>query len=274
MTSNEVESHYSRGDLYQVIMAALAAAGRDVSNLRPEDLEPLEHFHGRGVVATADLAVSLALSPGDEVLDIGSGIGGPARYIARGFGCRVVGIDLTADFCDVARRLTDAVGLSDKVHIEQASATDLPFEDGRFHAAYSQNVSMNIANKAAMFGEAHRILRPGGLFALSELALGDGGPVIYPTPWSADGVHSYLLSEEQTVEALEKAGFEIISVLDNTETVHRFHQAQREAVARDGPPKLGPFILMGEGAKEKGRNTARNVEEGRTRPIDILCRRA
>ncbi len=274
MSSNEVEKHYSRGDLYQVIMDALSGAGIDIANLQPEDLEPIEHFHGRGVAATADLAASLALSPSDEVLDIGSGIGGPARYIVRSFGCRVVGIDLTAEFCDVARRLTDAVGLSGKVEFQQASATDLPFDDGRFHAAYSQNVSMNIADKAAMFGEAHRVLRPGGSFALSEIALGDGGPVIYPTPWSEDGVHSHLLTESETVEALRQSGFEIVSVQDNVSATGQFLDAQREAVARDGAPKLGPFILMGDNAKEKGRNTAQNTEEGRARPIEILCRRA
>ena len=274
MPDNEVEAHYSRGDLYQAIADALVAAGKDMAHLKPDDLVPLEHFHGRGVAATADLAASLAPLPEQEILDIDSGIGGPARYFARTFGCRMVGIDLTAEFCEVARRLNETVGLADKITIEQASATDLPFADGRFDAAYSQNVSMNIADKAAFFGEAYRVLRPGAAFALSELALGEGGPVIYPTPWSADGVHSFLLTEQQTVEGLSRAGFEVVSVQDNSPIVRKFLQAQREAAARDGAPKLGPFILMGADAKEKGRNTARNLEEGRARPIEILCRRA
>lgn len=273
MTDNEVESHYSRGDMYQAITAALEAAGLDTANLTPEDLDPLEHFHGRGLAATADLAVSLAPAPEHEILDIGSGIGGPARYFARTFGCRMVGIDLTAEFCDVARRLNAAVGLADKITIEQASATDLPFDDGRFDAAYSQNVSMNIADKAALFGEAYRVLRPGAGFALSELALGDGGEVIYPAPWSSDGVHSFLLTEQQTVDALRQAGFEIVSVQDNSAAVRQFFEAQKEAVRRDGPPKLGNFILMGDNAKEKARNAMRNQVEGRTRPIEFLCRR-
>ena len=173
----------------------------------------------------------------------------------------------------MAERLTQAVGLSGQVRFEQASATNLPFDDGRFQAAYSQNVSMNIADKAAMFGEAYRVLCPDGVFALSELALGDGGEVIYPMPRSSDGVHSYLLTEADTVAALEGAGFDIVSVQDNIAAVRRFRQEQKELVARDGPPKLGAFILMGDGAGEKGRNTARNLEEGQTRAIEILCRR-
>jgi len=273
MPDNEVETHYSRGDLYQAITNALVAAGKDLANLQPEDLDPVEHFHGRGVAATAELAASLEPLPEHEILDIGSGVGGPARYFARTFGCRVTGIDLTAEFCDVARRLNQAVGLADKVRIEQASATALPFEDGRFDAAYSQNVSMNIADKAAFFGEAHRVLRPGGAFALSELALGDGGAVLYPAPWSSDGVHSHLLTEQQTLEALGKAGFSVVSVQDYEQAMRDFYQAQRQAVRRDGPPKLGNFILMGDNAKEKARNAARNLEEGRAKALEFLCRR-
>ena len=273
MTDNEVERHYSQGDLYRGITDALAAAGVDLANLEPEELDPVEHFHGRGLAATADLAASLAPAPEHEILDIGSGIGGPARYFARTYGCRMVGIDLTAEFCDVARRLNAAVGLADKISIEWGSATDLPFADGRFDAAYSQNVSMNIADKTTLFGEAYRVLRPGGSFALSELALGDGGDVIYPAPWSSDGVHSHLLSEQQTVDALRGAGFEVVSIQDNSDAVRQFFEEQKEAVRRDGPPKLGNFILMGDNAKEKARNAARNQMEGRTRPIEILCRR-
>ena len=273
MADNEVEAHYSRGDLYQAISDGLAAVGKDMARLRPGDLDPVEHFHGRGVQATADLAASLAPKVSDEILDIGCGIGGPARYVARTYGCRVVGIDLTAEFCEVARRLNQAVGLGDDIHIEQASATGLPFAASRFDGAYSQNVSMNIADKAAFFGEAHRVLRPGAAFALSELSLGDGGAVIYPTPWSEDGAHSFLITEQQTVAGLEAAGFTVVSVKDNGPAMRQFYQAQREAVARDGAPKLGPFILVGANAKEKGRNAARNQEEGRTRAIEILCRR-
>ncbi|MFP6706712.1 MAG: class I SAM-dependent methyltransferase [Alphaproteobacteria bacterium] len=115
-------------------------AGKDVGNLRPEDLGPLDHFRGRGVAARAERVTTLELSKGDEVLDIGGGVGGPARFVARTYDRQVVGIDLTAEYCAVAERPTQAVGLSGQVRFEQASATNLPFDDGRFQAAYSKNV--------------------------------------------------------------------------------------------------------------------------------------
>jgi len=105
-----VRAHYGRDGLYDTIVAALAAAGKDVARLSPRDLAPIDHFHGRGVEATAEMADLLPVAPGDHLLDIGSGIGGPARYMADRFGCRITGIDLTETFCDVARRLTALVG--------------------------------------------------------------------------------------------------------------------------------------------------------------------
>jgi SAM-dependent methyltransferase len=268
-----VRDHYGRDGLYEEILEALAAAGKDLDRLTVADLTPLDHFHGRGLEATADMADLLPVSAGDHLLDIGSGIGGPARYMADRFGCRVTGIDLTAAFCDVARRLTDRVGLADRVDFRPASALDLPFDADSFDAAYTQNVSMNIADKARFHAEAFRVIRPGGHLALSELTLGDGGPPVFPAPWSDDGVSSFLVTEAETVASLSAAGFTVVTVQDKTEAACAFFDRMRERVAREGPPKLGSHILMGARSREKGRNSVRNIEQGRTRPIEILSRK-
>lgn len=268
-----VRAHYGRNNLFDDIIAALTAAGKDVSRLTVRDLAPVDHFHGRGVEATAELADLLPVSPGDHLLDIGCGLGGPARYMADRFGCRVTGIDLTEAFCETARQLTDCVGLGARVTIRQASALDLPFDAGSFDTAYTQNVSMNIADKASFHSEAFRVIRPGGHFALSELVLGTGGAPVYPTPWSDDGSASYLVSEEETLAGLKAAGFEVVTAVDKTAAAMASHQRMRERIAREGPPKFGVHVIMGAGAREKGRNSVRNIEEGRTRPVEILCRK-
>jgi SAM-dependent methyltransferase len=268
-----VRAHYGRDRLYEDLMAALTAAGKDVSRLTVRDLAPLDHFHGRGVEATAEMADLLPVSPDDHLLDIGCGLGGPARYMAERFACRVTGIDLTEAFCVVGRRLTDCVGLSGRVTIRQGSALDLPFVDGSFDGAYTQYVSMNIADKKRFHSQAFRVVRPGGYFALSELALGKAGNPIYPAPWSDDGSGSHLVSEDETLAGLEAAGFEIVSAADKSADAVASNQRMRERIAREGPPKLGIQIVMGPGAREKARNAARNIDEGRTRPIEILCRK-
>lgn len=269
----EVRTHYTHGSLFDAIAAALADEGIDIHTASVEDLAPLDHFHGRGLQATEELLGGLSLSAADRVLDVGSGIGGPARYVVQRFGCGVTGIDLTDEFCAVARRLNEIVGLADRIVIEVGSATALPFEDDSFDAAFSQNVSMNVSDKHRFYGEIHRVVRPGGAVCLAEIALGQTGAPIYPVPWSSDGANSFLQAPEEALAVLEEVGFEILSWRDLTDQVIETNQAMRARIAREGPPRLGPHILMGEGAREKMRNSAQNVEEGRTRPIDILCRK-
>ena len=91
----EVSGHYSRGVLRDRLQAALAEDGFDVSHPTLEALAPYDQFHGRGLEATVEMADALAIRASDHILDIGSGIGGPARYFANRFGCEVTGIDLT-----------------------------------------------------------------------------------------------------------------------------------------------------------------------------------
>ncbi len=269
----EVRDHYTHGTLFARIAEALDAAGIDIETASVADLAQFDHFHGRGLAATEELLAKIDLAPGTHVLDVGCGIGGPARYVAAHFGARVTGIDLTEEFCTVARRLNGIVGLDDRIAIEVGSATDLPFQRDTFDAAYSQNVSMNIRDKDRFYGEIFRVLKPGGAVALAEIALGDAGVPDYPVPWSSDGSNSFLQAPDAAKAALTAAGFEIVSWQDHSDAVIAANRAQRAAIKRDGPPMLGPHILMGDGAREKMRNSARNIEQGRTRPIDIVCRK-
>ena len=166
MTGDSVQDHYAGDDTGssmagRILAAVLAVHGRDVA-ITPETLAPLDHFNSRGLAATQELATLLDPQADESLLDIGSGIGGPARWIARQYGCAVTGVDVTAAFCETARALNVACGVEERVLIFEGSALDLPFPDASFDRAYSHGVLMSIADKAGVYREACRVLRPGG----------------------------------------------------------------------------------------------------------------
>ena len=119
-----VEGHYTRPDLGEIIVAALKAAGKDLDHLTPDDLATVDEFHGGQRPATVRLGELVGFSGNERVLDVGSGLGGPSRYIAWRYGCRVSGIDLTAEFVRVAEMLTRRTELSARVDYRQGNALD------------------------------------------------------------------------------------------------------------------------------------------------------
>ena len=193
----ETSGHYSSGELLTRLHSRLREDGVDPDDISIEALMPYDHFHGRGLEATEELAPQLGVAAGDHVLDIGSGIGGPARYIAHRYGCRVTGIDLTAEFCEVARTLTSALGLERLATFEQANALSMPFPEDSFDAAYSMNVSMNIEDKRGFYEAIFRVLRPGARFVLSEIAQGPNEDLSFPTPWARTAASSFLSTPSQ-----------------------------------------------------------------------------
>ncbi len=270
---NAIANHWGSGDVYALILAALAKAGKSTDAVTVEDLAPLDHFHARGFPATLDLADRLPVKPENHILDIGCGLGGPARYFAKRFRCKVSGIDITPAFVEAAKKLTALVGMQDAVTIQQGDGQHLPYPDDVFDGAYTQHVTMNVADRARFFGEAHRVLKPGAFFALTEHGLGPTGNPYYPLPWSMDGKGSYLMSPSQTHLALERAGFENVLIEETGQKYLAAYKRTMELAAQGALPPLGIHILMGETAPQKTRNAARNIEEGRTHPVQVICRK-
>lgn len=270
----EITSHYQKGDLLARLQAALMEDGADPDHPSIETLAPFDHFHGRGLEATIELADALDVSADDHILDVGSGIGGPARYLAHRFGCRVTGIDLTAEFCEVARQLTGLLGLDERVTFEQGNALDMPFETAQFDGAYSMNVSMNIADKQGLYAEIFRVLRPGGWLVLCELALGPNGAPEYPTPWALSAQTSFLASLSDTLAGLESGGFRIIGSRDTVEETLEF-SARSKAMAERGekPPHRAVQLIHGDIAADAMANTMRAVKNACLVPIEVLCRK-
>src|SRR5262249_57289753 len=143
-------------------------------------VSPVDRFHGGGKPATDRLARLAVAAPGTRVLDVGGGVGGPARTLAVEFGCRVTSIDLTESYVRAARMLTARLGLTGRVSHHVGDALSLPFPDGAFDLVWTQNSGMNIADKAALYGGSHRVLRSGGPLALPEPMAGPGQPLGFP----------------------------------------------------------------------------------------------
>jgi ubiquinone/menaquinone biosynthesis C-methylase UbiE len=269
-----ITAHYSRGDLLKRLKAALRDDGVDPFRPDIEALAPYDQFHGRGLEATQEMAESLTVAPTDQLLDVGSGIGGPARYLARRFGCRITGIDLTAEFCEVARHLSSLLQMDDTVRFEVGNALAMPFADATFDGAYSMNVSMNIADKAALYQEIRRVLKPGGWLMLSELAQGPGPDVDYPTPWARTAEASFLATPKDTLRALEQAGFEVVHHRDTRERTLAFGARSKAMVERgEKPPHRAVQLIHGDIANEAMANMARGLAEQRIVPIEILGRK-
>jgi SAM-dependent methyltransferase len=258
-TAIRVREHYSAAGLTGRIQAALAAIAPEDQTLTVAQLAPLDQFHTRGILATAELANAAELESSTRILDLGCGIGGPARYLAATFGCKVTAVDLSPSFIDAASYLTARCGLSDRVTYRVCDALHLPFEDAAFEVVFLQHVAMNIENRSALYTEVRRVLAPGGRFATYDVMLGNGN-VIYPVPWARDAASSFLFSKNQTRSALEQAGFRPIMWRDDTQIAIEWFNA-----ALAGPPPAGVNlgVVMGPDFRTMTANLARNLHENR-----------
>jgi len=273
-TSTDICAHYSRGHLLTRLIAALKDDGVDPDHPTMEALAPYDQFHGRGLEATVEASSLMQAGAADHLLDIGSGIGGPARYFANLFGCRVTGIDLTPEFGEVARHLTRLLGLEDRVTFEVGDALAMPFGDASFDGAYSMNVSMNIADKAALYRETHRVLKPGAWLVLSEIAKGEGGELDYPTPWASSALTSFLSTPEQTRLGLEEAGFDVIRWRSTRDQALASGARARAMVASgEKPPHRAVMLIHGDSANEAMANMSRGLSNAQVTPIEVLARK-
>src|SRR5437667_766368 len=271
MADNPVETHYTRHDLGDVILAALKQAGKDIDRLTPDDLAPVDEFHGGQRPATIRLAELAGFTGGERVLDVGSGLGGPSRFLAWRYGCRVSGVDLTAEFVRVAEMLTRLTGLVGQVDYRQGNALDLPFAEMSFDVVWSQNAAMNIADRGRLYSEMRRVLKPAGKLALQEVASGPDGPPHYPVPWAREPGISFLLSPDAARRTLEAAGLRILVWQDTTEAA--LEAAHRRARGAEGGAALGTHLILGPDWQAMARNSARNLEEGRVALFNAVAER-
>lgn len=268
-----IQTHYTRADLGDVLLTALEKAGRDIDHLTPEDLAPIDQFHIRGRAATLELARAAGLDASKHVLDVGSGVGGTSRCLAKEFGCRVTGIDLTDEYCRAASMLSAKTGLAHLVDYRQGDATKLPFDDQTFDVVWTEHVAMNIPDKTRLYKEMHRVLKPGGTLAIYDVLAGPSGPVLFPVPWAHTPDTSFLVSPTELRRLLEEAAFTITDWADTTEAARAWFVRLAEKIQKEGLPSLGFHLLLGADFKAMAQNQGRNLQEGRIVLAQIVARK-
>jgi len=270
--NDTIQAHYTRSDLGSAILAALEKSGKDLDRLTPEDLAPVDEFHIRGRAATLELARAARLDSSRRVLDVGSGIGGTSRCLAREFGCRVTGIDLTEEYCRTAAMLSARIGLEHLVDYRQGDATNLPFADASFDVVWTEHAAMNIPDKLRLYREMHRVLEPGGTLAIHDVLAGPSGAVLFPVPWARTPESSFLVTPDELRKLLDEAGFTVTDWSDTTEQARDWFVAVAERIRKEGLPPLGFHLLLGPDFQVMAQNQRRNLEEGRIALAQVLAR--
>ncbi|WP_291770545.1 class I SAM-dependent methyltransferase [Castellaniella sp.] len=271
--NESVQAHYTRSGLGDLILAALEGAGKNLNRLTPEDLAPIDEFHIRGRAATLELARAAKVDATKRVLDVGSGVGGTSRCLAREFGCRVTGIDLTGEYCSVAAMLSERTGLDELVDYRQGDATSLPFPDASFDIVWTEHAAMNIPDKPRLYKEMSRVLKPGGTLAIYDVLAGPSGPVLFPVPWARNPEASFLATSDELRSLLEAAGFEIKAWLDTTDAARTWFVALAEKIRKEGVTPLSFHVLLGSDFSAMAQNQRRNLEEERIVLAQVVARR-
>ena len=267
-----VARHYAQDQLEKKILDLLAADGKDIDRLTLADLAPVDEFHTGGREATVAFAAELGFTPDMHILDVGCGIGGPSRYIAETYGCRVTGIDLTEAFVRTAQALARRVGLDSRIDYRQASALDLPFAASTFDGAYMMHVGMNIADKPALFAAVRRVLKDNATFGLYDVMLTEQGEPRFPLPFARDPETSFLATLADYRRALHEGGFVIEKGRNRLEVARAFFREQTARAGEKGTPLLGIHLLLkGEGPAMFA-NVVSLYEEGVLAPVELICR--
>ena len=267
--NTRLNEQYGRAKLAEELLSELERAGKDVKALTRQDLVTFEEFHLRGRNATRELAQLADLQPGMQVLDVGSGVAGPARTLADEFGCRVTGIDIAWGYCRAAQMLNTRTGLNDKIGICCAQALAAPFARGVFDVVWLQHVSMNIDAKEVLLGELRKLLKPGGRLAIYEILAGSSPHSYFPLPWANTPDISFLVEPQQLRRMLRAKGFSELHWEDVTQPTLEW--GRRALAPRpESPPPLGLEKLIGPDAGTKTANLLRNLMEDRIRLVQAV----
>lgn len=270
MSERKVAEHYTPDLLEQKILGALRAAGKNSESLSSRDLEAFDNLHLGGREAILELSGFMELRRGMRLLDVGSGVGGPARFFAED-GCEVTGIDLSDEFVRVATNLTSMLRLEGKAIFQQGSALKMPFAAGSFDGAYMIHVGMNIADKMGVFREVARVMKPGGRFAIFDILRSADGELQFPLPWAVTSETSHVGTADDYRRALEASGFRIVHQRSRRQFALDLMERMRAQAALGNAPQLSVHIVMGEHAALMLKNVNQAIAAGKLEPTELVA---
>jgi sarcosine/dimethylglycine N-methyltransferase len=215
--------------------------GTSLSAVTRAQLEGIDQYHAGGSEAIERMIPHLALTSGATALDVGSGLGGPARQIARGTGCHVVGVDITPAYVEAAQALTEAAGLAEQTRFFCGDIG--AFDHAGFDAAYTVHVQMNIADKEAFYSEIARRLRPEARLVVFEVCRSDAGEPVLPLPWSLDGTDSHLVTADELRDTIRSSGFTLLEWADESAWAGQWFDALGRRLAGGAAPAALPALL-------------------------------
>lgn len=260
-----VSEHYGWSGLMETIEAEIRRHGIEPQQVTVAQLAPVDNYHWLRLAGTLALADAVGVGEGQRVLDVGGGIGGPARQLATRYGCEVTVLDVTPEYCAVGEQLTEWTGLSERVTFVEGSALEMPFEEGEFDVVWTQHAAMNIPDKPGLYSEIARVTRKGGRFAMFDVLAGPNQPLHFPVPWASDPSFSFLISPEEARMLITQAGFREVTWMTDQD------QAMQDALAKPDPlgepadedDAFDSTLLNGPDGPQMGENAARNMQEGR-----------
>ena len=256
-----VEQYYFQEGIFEHIIQLLKETGKE--KITREDITVVDEFHVRGGEVSLELAAEAGFNKDTLVLDVGCGIGGPCRMIAAKYGCKVTGLDLTEEFIRTAKLLSHETGLEDITNFVQGNALNLPFKNESFDVVWTQHAQMNIEDKKQFYSEIKRVLKKGGKFIYYDIFSKNHEPLHFPVPWAMDQSLSFLITVPELNQLLTSLGFIKVQTKDQTPEAVSFFKDLMERNAKEGPPKVGIFVLMGKGTNEKLSGLVRNIKENK-----------
>lgn len=271
MAIADIPEHYASGGPFERVSAALEQLAPGGGPVSLEQLGGFDHFHTAGAMATGNMAGLLDPGPGDVVLDAGAGLGGPARYLAERFGCRVIGVDLTPEFVAIGNLLNDRTGMGDHVELRVGDITAIDLPDQAVDHCWTQHVAMNIEDREGLYHEIRRVLRPGGRFALFDVIDGGGGELLLPVPWATKPEHSHLVTRDDLRRLLEAAGFRIDVWDDPTDEMVEVLRGMLAGPPPGAEPPALHASLFIDDLPTKATSYFLNMEQGRTALILAVC---